>query len=894
MPAAFDSSTGGLPDGIASGAGTLSGAEPGALLDLIHIATFVIDTEGRIAVWSPAAAELTGRPIEQMLGENLAELFPAESRPRAEELFRRVVGSGATADAGTGIGAGTNASTSTSATTIVSNAGIGAGTGGWVGFLPVRRGDGSIFDVGFRAVALKFPGGRDLIQVVATDAGDLRRVEFERTLFEALFDQVPVGIAIYDTDRRYIAVNYALAAYDGIDTHSHIGHRVEDLLPDIGHSVPLLQQHVLDTGEPVVDMLVKAATRADGPAERRYWSVSYARLEGRDGRVLGLTALVVDVTERQNAVERNRLARRRATILNEANSRIGTSLDVTLTAAELAHVAVPMFCDEAAVYLLDSATGPRTVASTGARPWPPCGDGGRAGARAGGASAGGTANPIRLHTIAVRGSAEPDGPRERVGDSLPPIQPGTALFERVIGGRARLFNPDDTEGVGRADRSILAPLVARGSLIGVARFTRAADRDEFALIDLETADELAAHAAVSMDNARLYMRERDTALLLQRTLLPERLPEVEGAQLAFRYRPGSVGAQVGGDWFDVLPLPCRRVAFVVGDVMGSGLQAAGIMGQFRTAARTLARLDLNPALVLREMDELARSMSESHIATCVYAVYDPIAGECVIASAGHPPPLLVTPGGGVDLVRITPGAPLGVGGQRYEEREFTVEPGSALALYTDGLVEDHDRDIDTGIDELVGTISKAVSSGVSSATASEARWLETACDAAFDTLLGPHRADDATLLIAALDRFPEDRVASWVLTSQPTVAARARELVRRRLGTWSAQSAPDRGTTGNASGLPPLPADVTDVVELLVSELVTNALRYGRGPIGLRLLRGTSTVVCEVSDELDAAPRLRTVHQGDEGGRGLHLVDQLSKNWGTRTTAHGKIVWFEV
>ena len=862
MPAAFDSSTGGLPDGMASGAGSLSGTGTGALLDLIRIATFVIDAEGRIAVWSPAAADLTGRPIDQMLGTNVAELFPAEARPRAEELFRRVAG---------------------------------IGSGGWVGVLPVLRGDGDVFDVGFRAVALQFPGGGDLVQVVATDAGDLRRVEFERTLFEALFDQVPVGIAIYDTDRRFIGVNNALAAYNGIPAGAHIGHRVEDMLPDVGQSIPLLQQHVLDTGEPIVDMLIKAATPADGLADRRYWSVSYARLEGRDGHVLGLTALVVDVTERQNAIERNRLARRRAAILNEANSRIGTSLDVTQTATELVHVAVPIFCDEAAVYLLDSATGPRSAASAGPT------SGSRKGTGADVRDV-----PIRLHAIAIHGSAEPDGPHERIGESLPPIQPGTALFECVTGGRARLFNPQDTEGVGRADRSIVVPLVARGALIGAARFTRDVDRDEFALIDLETADELAAHAAISMDNARLYMRERDTALLLQRTLLPERLPEVEGAQLAFRYRPGSVGAQVGGDWFDVFALPCRRVAFVVGDVMGSGLQAAGIMGQFRTAARTLALLDLNPALVLRELDELAQSMSESHIATCVYAVYDPVAGECVVASAGHPPPLLVTPDGGVDLVRITPGAPLGVGGQRFEEREFAVEPGSALALYTDGLVEDHDRDIETGIDELLGTISKAASSAVGPSSAAahsggssgsgEAAWLETACDAAFESLLGPHRADDATLLIAALDRFAEDRVASWVLTSQPTVAARARELVRRRLETWSTPSNlsgnPDQGPC--ASDLPPLNADVADVVELLVSELVTNALRYGRGPIGLRLLRGVSTVVCEVSDELDAAPRLRTVHQGDEGGRGLYLVDQLSANWGTRTTAHGKIVWFEV
>jgi PAS domain S-box-containing protein len=844
MPAAFDSSTGGVPDGIAAGAGPSSGAGAGALLDLIRIATFVLDTEGRIVVWSPTAADLTGRPVEQVLGTNVADLFPADTRPRAGELFRRA-----------------------------------SRAGGWVGVLPMLRGDAAVFDVGFRAMTLQLPDGPDLVQVVATDAGDLRRFEFERTLFEALFDQVPVGIAIYDTDRRYIGVNDALAAYNGIPAREHLGHRVEDLVPDTARTVPPLQQRVLETGEPVVDVLVRAAARGGRAGERRYWSVSYARLQDRDGRVLGLTSIVVDVTERQNAVERARLARRRAAILNAANNRIGTSLDITKTAAELVDVTVPMFCDQATVYLLDSATTSRNAAP--ARP-----------------SADASAEPISLHVIATRGTiaSGTSATADRVGDSLPPIQPSTALYECVTGGRARLLDMQDAMRAGhtvvgradesradndRADRSIVAPLVARGSLIGAVCFARVADRDEFALIDLETADELAARTAVSMDNARLYVRERDTALMLQRSLLPQRFPEVEGTRVAFRYRPGSVGAQVGGDWFDVFALPCRRVAFVVGDVMGSGLQAAGIMGQFRTAARTLAQLDLNPALVLRELDELAQSMSESHIATCVYAVYDPVVGVCCIASAGHPPPLLVTPGVGVEPVQLAPGAPLGVGGQRFEEREFMVEPASALAFYTDGLVEDRDRDIETGIDELLGTISKAVSSVAppsrsepGSESAPGGGWPEAACDAAFESLLGPHRVDDATLLIAELDRFPEDRVASWVLTSQPTVAARARELVRRRLEVWR--------------------PDVADVVELLVSELVTNALRYGRGPIGLRLLHGAATVVCEVSDELDAAPRLRTVHQGDEGGRGLYLVDQLSANWGTRTTTHGKIVWFEV
>jgi PAS domain S-box-containing protein len=862
MPAAFDPSSGDVTarkaadPGGSSDAGTgaagdvaMTGAGPGALLDLIRIATFVLDPDGRIAVWSPAAVDLTGRPVVELLGAPVGDLFAAPARARAEALFRRAA----------------------------------AGRSGWVGFLPVRHGDGRVFDVGFRAVALRYPGGRDLVQVVATDAGDLRRVEFERALFEALFRQIPAGIAIYDTERRFVRVNRALTAYNGFTAEEHLGRRVEELMPDIDPSVPRMQQRVLETGEPVVDMVVKAATRSAGPGSRHYSSVSYARLESPDGAVLGLTGVIEDVTERQSALERSRLARRRAAVLNAASIRIGTSLDFDRTGNELADVAVPMFCDAATVYLLDSVAGPGAQPSSA----PP------AVALAGDGTADPDAvEPILLHAVANRGRVEEElSPTVgQVGAPYPPIEPGSALYEGLTSGRARFYRPRQLERTRRNDRCIVAPLVARGALIGAVRFERSGEREEFAPLDLETADELAARAAVSMDNARLYVRERDTALLLQRSLLPEHFPAVDGTQIAFRYRPGSVDAQVGGDWFDVIALPCRRVALVLGDVMGSGLRAAGIMGQFRTAARTLARLDLSPALVLRELDELAQSMSESHIATCVYAVYDPVAGECVMASAGHLPPLLITPSGDVELVHLPPGAPLGVGGQRFEELEFSVEPASALALYTDGLVEDRTRDIDAGIDELLGAIAKAATGGPGAAAA-EGRWLEAACDAAFDTLLDPHRVDDATLLIAALDGFPEDRVASWVLTSQPTVASRARELVRRRLVEWAAE---DAAANADDSGLSPLAEDVADVVELLVSELVTNALRYGRGPIGLRLLRGAESVVCEVSDEFEAAPRLRTVHHGDEGGRGLYLVDQLSARWGTRNTPHGKIVWFEV
>lgn len=798
-------------------------------------------------------------------------------------------------------------------------------------------------EAGLRAV-IGAEYGRNLTQLAAS-AVDPRHIEVERALFETLFDQVPVGIAIYDTERRYVLVNQAYADYTGLSGRDYIGRLPEEANPDLGNTTPLLQRHVLDTGEPVVDMLVKAATLATEPGRWRYWSVSYARLQTEDGRVVGLTAIVMDVTERQKAAERNKLARERAALLNAANNRIGISLDVDRIAATLADVAVPGFCDAATVYLLDVDQQQSGGAAIGGRPVAAI----ALSALSTGESA---AKPLHMHVVAARSRAgvaaagsRPQARRSRLrgsGRGLPPIAPGTALHDCLARGRARFITIEDPHDAaspaadtaaqgGGADslptdgpyanslhanslhanslrtmeRSIVAPLKARGSLLGAVRFVRAMERDEFTLVDLDTADELAARAAIGMDNARLYMRERDTALMLQRSLLPQRFDAVEGTQVAFRYRPGPAGAQVGGDWCDVIPLPCRRVAFVIGDVMGSGLSAAGIMSQFRTAARTLAQLDLNPALVLRELDELARSMSESHLATCVYAVYDPVAGQCVMASAGHPPPVLALSSGGVELVELSPGAPLGVGGQRFEERELTIEPGCALALYTDGLVEGRDRDIETGIDELLGAISKSAPVGpppaargagrdatvAAGGAVADSRRLEAACDEAFESLLGPHRGDDATLLIAALGRFPEHQVASWVLTSQPTVAARARELVRRCLHQWAAQ---DAAANADDRGLSPLDGDVTDVVELLVSELVTNALRYARGPIGLRLLRGKSTVVCEVSDELDAAPRLRAVRHGEEGGRGLYLVDQLSLSWGTRTTAHGKIVWFEV
>lgn len=795
-------------------------ADVNPLIDLLAAATFMLDTGGRVAAWSDSAHALTGYPAADVVGQPFTDLLVPIAAEDGRGLAR-------------GLAPGESRTTA----------------------LPLRHQEGHELDVVFRATAVRLPGGDDLVQMLAAALGSLRRIQGDRTLLDALLDQVPAGIAVFDSQRRYVRVNHALESYDGVSDEERRGHRVEELLPDSDQTTPTLQQHVLDTGESVADLMITAGPPGAGIGPR-YWSASYSRLEGPDGEILGLTGVMLDVTDRHVALELEQSARRRSAILAAANGRIGKSLDFERTAADLAEVAVPLFADSATVYLLDSVADPTTVAAVTTDP----------------------AGPVRLRPLVGRGRGVGDrSVRGRAAGPLPPIEPGTAVHRCLFEGRATLIEPSDIPAAltggqspgsqAQPGRAIVAPLAARGLLLGMALFTRAQAREPFLPADLEVADELLVRAAIGMSNARLSLLEHATAVLLQDSLPPSDVPRVDGARIAHRHRPGPAGAEVGGDWFDVIPLPGRRVALVLGDVMGSGLQAAGATGQFRTAMRALARMDLSPASVLRELDELADSLTEHHLATCVYVVYDPVSGRCVLASAGHPPPLLAEARGGVKLIELPTGTPLGVGCGRFEEREIVLDPGSALVLYTDGLVESPLRDIDDGIDSLVSAVEQFE-------RLPGRDWLGPACDAVFDTLLD-HRADDATLLMTLFGRIPEDRLASWVLTTQPTMVARARNLVRDQLHAWDLSRH-------------------VDIAELLVSELVTNALRYGRGPIGLRLLRDGESVVCEVADGLTTVPRLRAVQNGDEGGRGLQLVDQLAGRWGARSMPHGKIVWFEL
>ncbi|PNG93185.1 SpoIIE family protein phosphatase [Streptomyces malaysiensis] len=423
--------------------------------------------------------------------------------------------------------------------------------------------------------------------------------------------------------------------------------------------------------------------------------------------------------------------------------------------------------------------------------------------------------------------------------------------------------------VATGQRTVLAPLRGRRRVIGAAVFVRRPDRPPFEPDDLLVAAQLATHTALGVDKAVLYGREVYIADELQRTMLPDSLPQPTGVRLASRYLPAAETARVGGDWYDAIPLPGNRVALVVGDVMGHSMTSAAIMGQLRTTAQTLAGLDLPPQEVLHHLDEQAQRLGTDRMATCLYAVYDPVAHRIVVANAGHPPPLLLHRGGRAEVLRVPPGAPIGVGGVDFEAVELDAPAGATLMLYTDGLVESRMRDVWTGIEQLRERLT-----ATARLTGPNPPPLEPLCDEVLD-MLGPgDRDDDVALLAARFEGIAPSDVAYWFLDPKAQTAGQARRLARRALARWDLD-------------------DLTDAVELLVSEVVTNAVRYAERPITLRLLR-TDVLRCEVGDDVPQLPRLRQARPSDEGGRGLYLVNRMARRWGATRLSTGKVVWFEL
>ncbi|MFF4384907.1 SpoIIE family protein phosphatase [Kitasatospora sp. NPDC001547] len=541
-------------------------------------------------------------------------------------------------------------------------------------------------------------------------------------------------------------------------------------------------------------------------------------------------------------------------LLNEVGGKVGTTLDLGFTAHELCQVLVPRVADFACVDLVDGLISDSELPAV--RP-----DDDtmlRRVALVYNETGGAWDHVLSEGSLVSMPRRTPPGMALQLNQPVlvPVISADVAVDYAIALGGARLAP------VVSGRSMLVVPLSARGTVLGILKLLRLPDRAPFDESDAATLKELAVRAALSLDNARLHRAEARVATTLQRSMIPTRPPQIPGVQIAHRYLPGDPKAEVGGDWFDAIQLPGSRVALVVGDVMGHGLHSAAAMGRFRTAMQTLAALDLPPGQLLRHLDNLAHKLGDDHLATCLYAVYDPINRTCELASAGHVPPVLVHPDGTGELLEIPAGAPIGVGGVPFVAKTIDVSDGSMLVLCTDGLVEVRGGDIGAGLAALCGNLIDPRQSP------------EQACDEVLRRLHSDDRKDDVALLVARFDGVAPSEVATWDLTVDHREVRRARSLVREQLAGWHLEA-------------------LSDTTELLVSELVTNAVRVARDTVKLQLIRVDKLLV-EVSDDNHNLPSLEPAEQLGETGRGLTLVTKLAERWGTARKAVGKVVWFEL
>jgi PAS domain S-box-containing protein len=803
-----------------------SAAEPAAS----GTALVTVDALGRVTTWSAGARELLGHEPVEVVGRAAAELL-ADALPAS--LWRRC-----------------------------------AERRDFSSWVTVRHRDGHCLKLRIEAQPLLDAVGNTQWLLTATSAevaggphGQGAGEPGTAVLKQWALDQLPLPMALFDHRGLTIAANAAMERTMGAPERELLGTRLGETrsrgpargMEDAGDMV----ERVLRHGEKV---LYEVYVRAPGEDREHAWLLSLSPVKDAAGLVQGMSLAAMDTTEQFQA-------RQRLSLVNEAGLRIGTTLDVSRTAEELAEIGTDHFADFVVVDLLDKVLH---------------------GEEADGATPG---DFLLFHRTAqhsvLPGCPEavvPIGARHTYHEDSPPgrvLAIGQAVRHHIDDATLRWWGTTSPESA-RSIRSygihsgLVVPLQARGVTLGLAFFWRHRTADPFGEDDLLLAEELAARAAVCVDNARRYTRERATALALQRSLLPRHAPPQAAVEIASRYLPAGPRAGIGGDWFDVIPLSGARVALVVGDVVGHGVHASATMGRLRTAVRTLADVDLPPDELLTHLDDLVLRLDQEETAdggdqapesaggvgaTCVYAVYDPVSRRCTMARAGHPVPVLSTPDGRVDFLDLPAGPPLGLGGLPFEAAEFDLPEGSLLALYTDGLVEAPDRDPDDEYALLRDILASAGSS------------LEDTCDRALHNLLPDRRTDDVALLLARTRALDADRVATWDLPPDTAVVAHARKLACDQLATWQLE-------------------DALFTTELIVSELVTNAIRYGGPPIQLRLIRDTA-LICEVSDGSSSAPHLRRARIFDEGGRGLLLVAQLTERWGSRHTHTGKTIWAE-
>ncbi|MCF4136091.1 SpoIIE family protein phosphatase [Streptomyces sp. Tue 6430] len=720
----------------------------------------------------------------------------------------------------------------------------------WDGTLALRHRDGRSVRIWLLAHHRPPRDGAPATWLVVTPLPRAGAGSHDDVLATAALAQSPCAVAVYDERLRLARINDAMAEVIGLPEERVRGLRVSEIGGRAQSAE--LEGHMLGvlTGGRAKD--VQIHTRTGGEARAHAWLARFAPVTDAAGRVRGVCLAAHDFTE-------NHLARERLQLVNEASVRIGSTLDVTRTAQELAQVCVPALADFVSVDLLD----PREEAEHPARLAAPLG-----------------LRRAAHHSVDPGGSMAVVEPGEVQDYPAGSPQADSLLAGRTVlasvGGLDTWLTRDPLRGERVRELGVHAtmsvPVKARGVTLGVAVFTRYRRPDPFTPDDVLLAEEITARAAICIDNARRYSRERDTALALQRSLLPRTLPDTLAVHAASRYLPAT-RTGVGGDWFDVIPLSGMRVAMVVGDVVGQGVQASATMGRLRTAVRTLADIDLAPEELLTHLDDLVVRLSEEAGgegdpgevgASCLYAVYDPVSRRCTLARAGHPPPVLLRPGGEPRRVELPAGPALGVGGLPFESAELELAEGSVLAFYTDGLIESRERDADTGLRLLSKTLAAYSGS------------LDETCDRVLHALLPQGGAsDDVALLLARTRGLPSSQVATWDIPADPALVAPIRRQAVEQLARWEL-------------------SEHSFTTELVVSELVTNAIRYGAKPIRLRLIHDETTLICEVSDTSHTAPHLRRAKTFDEGGRGLLLVAQLTQRWGSRHNAEGKTIWAEL
>ncbi|MEV3913251.1 MULTISPECIES: SpoIIE family protein phosphatase [Streptomyces] len=795
-------------------------------------AALVVDPDGVVSGWSESGRLLLGWTAAETVGHPVTDLLAAPPPPGFPESH--VGGSDHTE------------------------------------LISLRHRDGSTVDVLVSAHPLFGADGRALGHAVTVQRWERRPV-----IADLAFEQSPFALGVYDPELRFLWINASSGRVIAHSEEQVLDKKYRELFPEFDRELfperddkPYTDQlaEVARTGKPARLITVFQPL---GSNYANAWATSIWPVLDAEGRVRAVANWGFDMSAEY-------WARQRLLMLNEASRGIGRTLDVIGTAQELAMTSVPKFVDLVTVDLFDEvlrgeepplspASGKAITLSRAAQhsakedtdraPGHPVPVSHAPGSVAARCMATGRST-VQLATEPGHGGEWAFGPGLAADPAHWP--PGNPLIDESLAA-------DGLTG------RITVPLRARGALLGVVVFSRSDRPEAFTADDLILAEELTAKAAVAIDNARRYSRERMTALTLQRSLLLQQLPSQEAVEVATRYLPGGTGTEVGGDWFDVIPLSGARVALVVGDVVGHGLHASASMGRLRTAVRTLADVDLPPEELLTHLDDLVIHLASDlqpagrfqptgeFGATCLYTVYDPVARRLTLASAGHPLPLIISPDGTRTPAPAQPGPPLGIGGLPFEATELQLPEGSLLALYTDGLVESRERDVDERIAELLRVLNHSATS------------LEGLCDTVLDAMLPERRTDDAALLLARTHALDPQHVADWAVEPDPAQVPRARKFALDQLEAWSLEEA-------------------SFVTELVVSELVTNAIRYGEPPIRLRLIRDSS-LICEVSDASNTAPHLRRARAFDEGGRGLLLVAQLTQGWGTRHTTDGKTIW---